>query len=64
MGLNKPEHGELLIDGQPLKDQDLLSWRKTISYVSQEPYLFNASIRENLTLVVHRVLVKLKFGRH
>ena len=51
MGLNKPQQGELLIDGQSLKDGDLLSWRKTISYVSQEPYLFNASIRENLTLV-------------
>ena len=55
MGLNKPETGQVLIDGQPLHEDQLLSWRNTISYVSQEPYLFNASIRENLTLVVSKV---------
>lgn len=51
MGLNKPEKGQVLIDGKPLEDDQLVSWRKTISYVSQDPYLFNGSIRDNLTLV-------------
>ncbi len=51
MGLNKPESGEVLIDGIPLSGKNLGPLRQAISYVAQDPYLFNASIRENLTLV-------------
>ncbi len=51
MGLNKPEQGEVLIDGNPLTSDNLLPLRHAISYVAQDPYLFNASIRENLLLV-------------
>lgn len=51
MGLNQPEKGKVMIDGMPLSDENLLSWRKAISYVPQDPFLFNASIRENLSLV-------------
>ncbi|MBS2969638.1 ABC transporter ATP-binding protein [Metabacillus sp. KIGAM252] len=51
MGLMKPDHGELLIDGGPLNDERLTAWRKSISYVPQDSFLFNASIRENLTMV-------------
>jgi ABC-type multidrug transport system fused ATPase/permease subunit len=52
MGLNKPESGELLIDGKPLSSENIRSLRKAISYVSQDPFVFNASIRENLLMVV------------
>lgn len=52
MGLNWPEHGELLIDGKPLLSENISSLRKSISYVSQDPFVFNASIRENLLMVV------------
>ena len=48
MGLNLPEKGEVLIDGVPLTDDNLLSLRKAISYVPQDPFLFNATIRDNL----------------
>jgi ABC-type multidrug transport system fused ATPase/permease subunit len=51
MGLNKPEQGEVLIDGTPLADDKLLSLRRTISYVPQDPFLFNVSIRENLLMI-------------
>ncbi|MGJ9382803.1 ABC transporter ATP-binding protein [Salipaludibacillus sp. CF4.18] len=51
MGLNKPEKGELLIDGVPLSKDNLISLRRAISYVPQDPFLFNESIRENLQLV-------------
>ncbi|WP_273832028.1 ABC transporter ATP-binding protein [Guptibacillus sedimenti] len=51
MGLNKPEKGEVIIDGVPLKSEHLLSLRRSISYVAQDPFLFNSSIRENLMLV-------------
>lgn len=51
MGLNQPENGEVLIDGVALKSEHLLSLRRSISYVAQDPFLFNTSIRENLMLV-------------
>ena len=51
MGLNQPEKGEVLIDGMPLTDENLLSLRKSISYVPQDPFLFNATIRDNLLMI-------------
>ena len=50
MGLNKPDTGEVLVDGVPMTDQNLLGLRQVLSYVPQDPFLFNTSIRENLTL--------------
>jgi ATP-binding cassette subfamily C protein len=52
MGLNQPEKGQVLIDGKPITSENLLSLRRAISYVPQDPFLFNESIRENLKLVV------------
>ena len=52
MGLNQPEKGQVLIDGVPLTNENLISLRRAISYVPQDPFLFNSSIRENLELVV------------
>lgn len=51
MGLLQPEKGEVLIDGMPLTSENVLSLRRSISYVPQDPFLFNASIRENLLMV-------------
>ena len=51
MGLNEPEDGQVLIDGVPLSKENVLSLRRSLSYVPQDPFLFNASIRENLLLV-------------
>lgn len=51
MGLNQPEKGEVLLDGKALTGENLYSLRKAISYVPQDPFLFNTSIRENFTIV-------------
>lgn len=50
MGLNMPDTGEVTVDGTLLTNKNLLSLRKVISYVPQDPFLFNTSIRENLIL--------------
>ncbi|PFP29485.1 multidrug ABC transporter [Bacillus sp. AFS073361] len=51
MGLNQPEKGEVLIDGNVLRKEDLLSLRRSVSYVPQDPFLFNATIKENLLII-------------
>lgn len=55
MGLVQPEKGSILIDGRQLDSCILASYRAAISYVSQEPFLFHASIRDNLMLGVKHV---------
>lgn len=46
MGLIQPRSGEILVDGQVVNHR----FRPFISYVSQEPYLFNCSVLENITM--------------
>jgi subfamily B ATP-binding cassette protein MsbA len=43
-----PSSGRLLVDGVPLPEFDLAWWRNQITLVSQEVYLFNASVAENI----------------
>ncbi|MDD9266533.1 ABC transporter ATP-binding protein [Paenibacillus sp. GCM10023248] len=51
MGLLQPEKGQVLVDGAPLTGLNLLALRKSISYVPQDPFLFNGSIRDNLLMI-------------
>ncbi|MBW7476741.1 ABC transporter ATP-binding protein/permease [Paenibacillus oenotherae] len=50
IGLIKPEAGEILIDGSPLDSERLQRMRSSVSYVSQDPFLFHATIRDNLLM--------------
>lgn len=43
-----PSNGEIRIDGQPIRDLSLNSLRGSIGLVSQDVYLFEGTIRENL----------------
>ena len=45
---HEPTHGRILIDGQDLQNLTLESLRNAIAVVSQEPFLFNGTIRENI----------------
>jgi subfamily B ATP-binding cassette protein MsbA len=44
-----PLNGEILIDGMSTKDVTLYSLRSSIALVSQEPILFDLSIRDNIS---------------
>jgi ABC-type multidrug transport system fused ATPase/permease subunit len=48
MGFNNPSAGRITIDGTPLQEFDIISYRKRIGYVPQDSTLFNMSIRDNL----------------
>ncbi|OJT01056.1 ABC transporter ATP-binding protein [Marinobacter nauticus] len=43
-----PTHGEIRLDGQAIQDVSLKSLRDAIGLVSQDVYLFEGSIRDNL----------------
>lgn len=47
-GLWEPEKGEILIDGQAIADVHLASLRQNIALVSQDAFLFDGTVRENL----------------
>jgi ATP-binding cassette subfamily C protein len=51
IGLIVPESGDILIDDVPVTSQNMISLRRSISYVSQDPFLFHASLRENLHML-------------
>ncbi len=46
--LLKPKQGEIYMDGKNIEDIDLYQWRKKIGYVSQETFLFNDTIGNNI----------------
>ena len=43
-----PNSGEVLINGRPITDFTLHSLREAIGFVSQEPFLFYGTVRENV----------------
>ena len=50
LGLYRPDRGRVMLDGVPLEEIDLESWRRQIGYVPQEPILLNDTVRANVTL--------------
>lgn len=48
--LIEPSRGSIRVDGANIKEFELGAWRRRIGLVSQEPFLFHASIRENIAL--------------
>ena len=46
----EPDRGEILLDGKSIRDLNKASLRDALGYVTQESYLFNQTIRENLKL--------------
>lgn len=43
-----PEYGQILLDGEDIRNFNLHSFRKAVSLVMQEPIIFNYSILENI----------------
>lgn len=48
LGLLSPTTGQILIDGVPLVTSHFHSWRRQVSYVAQDPFLFADTVRANL----------------
>ena len=54
MGLLEPTIGELQVDGEPVRDERLRPWRRSIAHVPQSIFLADASIAENIALGVNK----------
>jgi ATP-binding cassette subfamily B protein len=50
MGFYQPSSGQVLVDGTDQRDFDLNSWRSQIGLVSQDAFVFNGTLRENIAL--------------
>ena len=50
LGFIRPTSGEVIIDETPLTLKTQKAWLKLIGYVSQEVFLFNGTLAENITI--------------
>ena len=48
LGLIAPSVGRITVDGKDARDISWTEWRRKVIYVSQEPFLRNATITENI----------------
>jgi len=54
LGLINPDEGEILIDGNPLKGDFIRRWHSAVGYVSQEVFISDTTIAENIALGTDR----------
>ncbi len=57
-GLYYPNEGDILLDGMKITSLDKKSIRGNLSIISQNPYIFNMSIKENFTIIKEDVTEK------
>lgn len=48
--LREPDTGRILADGTPINEFDVNEWRDCIAIVRQSPFIFNGTLRENITI--------------
>ena len=53
-GLQKPNHGNIYINNELLDNISIIGWRKNIAYVSQNIFLTDASLEENIAFGVEK----------
>jgi ATP-binding cassette subfamily C protein len=51
LGMLQPTSGRVLLDQQPLANDSLAGWRQAVAYVPQDVFLFNDTLRRNLTFL-------------
>ncbi len=48
-GVLTPDRGQVLLDERPLEEHEPASFRRAVAFVPQDPVLFTASLRENVS---------------
>jgi ATP-binding cassette, subfamily B, bacterial len=49
IGFLRPQSGRILLDGLPMEELDMRSWRRHIAVVPQQTILFSGTLRDNIT---------------
>ena len=52
MGLLRPTHGDITVDGVKIDDENLLGWQRHIAHVPQSIFLTDSSIADNIAFGV------------
>ena len=60
IGLLQPTKGSITVDGQELTKANLGAWQQKIGFVSQDIFLLDASIKENIAFGYHSKDIDLK----
>lgn len=50
LGLIRLDEGRIVVDDVIIDEEMIGTWRKSIGYIPQDPFIINGSIRENLSL--------------
>lgn len=64
LGLFTPNEGSICIDDIPLEGKNIIAWRKNIGLVSQDIFLFDGTIAENIAFtmdsesIIHEQLIE------
>jgi ATP-binding cassette, subfamily B, bacterial PglK len=48
LGLLEPQHGELIVDGQPISNANRRAWQRTVGYVPQAIFLVDDTVAVNI----------------
>lgn len=48
--LIKENTGEITVDGNPINEQNEISWQEQIGFVGQQPYILKGTVQENVAL--------------
>ena len=59
-GLLKPSKGSILFDEFDIQFANLESWIKKIGFIQQKVFIFNSSLRQNITLVNDNEVIDIK----
>lgn len=46
----EPDVGEIRVNGTPISEYDIEEWRTHVSVVQQQPFMFNETLKRNLTI--------------
>lgn len=55
-GLLQASSGQITIDGTPLDEHTIADWRRQVAYVPQNVFLYDVSLRENITFGITEAL--------
>ena len=50
LGLLRPQHGCIVVDGTPVTGENLRAWQRSVGYVPQDIFLSDASVAQNIAL--------------